>query len=402
MASLSNESKKGYRIQWRFVVRNGSRAGETVAGSLLLGRCTKAAAKAQLRATEAWEASVKLGQHVPDGLWDELRTTWLSERALQYTDQTLARARRVLALYERWRKKHKLPCKTVEQVANRKDLTAWRDYRLAHEAGRKTVANDFSTLSEFFGWCAREKYLADNPIERIARPRFTIKKEGTPLTRTQAGRWLRSIRPKSKHGACSAMTTGDVRRKRHIAVFLLNTGLRNGELCALDIDDLRVERHTRLLHVLGKGLKHRWVPLNCAALAAVRLHLRSRGAPRTGPLFATRAGARYNGKQLAGELRKSGNSCRERIQVNAHNLRHTFATWLARTVADVSLAQKILGHENVNTTLRYYVHTEDWELAGATDRLRPRQRMNARPERAPAAPPAAMPMIIKFPQKSVS
>ena len=40
MASLSNDNKKGYRIQWRFVVRVGPQAGETIADSLLLGRCT--------------------------------------------------------------------------------------------------------------------------------------------------------------------------------------------------------------------------------------------------------------------------------------------------------------------------------------------------------------------------
>lgn len=37
----------------------------------------------------------------------------------------------------------------------------------------------------------------------------------------------------------------------------------------------------------------RWVPLNRAALA-VRLHLRSRGHPASGPLFVTQAGERYN------------------------------------------------------------------------------------------------------------
>jgi len=246
-------------------------------------------------------------------------------------------------------------------------------------------------------WCVREKYLPDNPIDRITRPRFTIKKEGTPLTREQAGRWLKSIKPKPGRGACGALTREDVRRKRQIAVFLLNTGVRNGEFCALDIDDLRVDDEARLVHVFGKGLKHRWVPLNQAALAAVRLHLRDRGDPMGGPLFVTRAGERYNVRQLAGELRKSTTGCEEKLQVNAHNLRHTFATWLVRTVADVSLAQKILGHEDVNTTLRFHVHTADWELAGATDNLRPNRP--GRPQAAQASP--AMPKIIKFPRQYV-
>lgn len=396
MASLSNDKTKGYRIQWRSGVRVGLRAGETVSGSLLLRRCTKAAARAELRRIEAWEQAVKTGRHVPDARWTEVHDTWLREREMIYTEQTLARTRRVLALYERWRKRQGLPCKTIEQFASRQDLTDWRDHRLDGEAGRKTVANDFSTLAELFRWCVREKYLPDNPIDRIARPRFTIKKHGAPLTREQAGRWLRSIQSKPKRGACGALTWEDVRRKRQIAVFLLNTGVRNGELCALDIDDLRVDEEARLLHVVGKGLKHRWVPLNRAALAVVRLGLRARGRPTKGPLFVTRTGKRYNVRQLASELRRTASGHGEDIQVNAHNLRHTFATWLARTVADVSLAQKILGHENVNTTLRHYVHTGDWELAGATDHLRPRRRGAQKPQ--PDSPPA-VPMVIKFPRK---
>jgi|GEM_PF-1461575 len=397
MASLSKENSKGYRIQWRFVVRVGPRAGETVTGSLLLGRCTKAAAKAQLRDIETWEEAVKTGRHLPDTSWVDVSRSWLDEQALTYTKQTLARAKRVLSLYERWRRENGLPVKTIDQFAKRGDLIAWRNHRLEQEAGRKTVANDFSTLAELCRWCVREKYLPDNPIDRITRPRFTIKKEGTPLTREQAGHWLKSIRPKPGRGACGALTSEDVRRKRQIAVFLLNTGVRNGEFCALDIDDLRVDDEARLVHVFGKGLKHRWVPLNRAALAAARLHLRSRGNPTSGPLFVTRAGQRYNVRQLAGELRKSTTGCDEDLQVNAHNLRHTFATWLVRTVSDVSLAQKILGHEDVNTTLRFYVHTADWELAGATDNLRPKRQ--GKPKAAPEQPAVAK--IIKFPRKYV-
>ncbi|MFH1108838.1 MAG: tyrosine-type recombinase/integrase, partial [Planctomycetota bacterium] len=106
---------------------------------------------------------------------------------------------------------------------------------------------------------------------------------------------------------------------------------------------------------------------------------------------------RYNVRQLAGELRKSANACGEDLQVNAHNLRHTFATWLVRTVANASLAQKILGHENVNTTLKYYVHTGDWELAGSTNNLRPKRRV----DRVAEARPSPEPGIIPFPRMHV-
>lgn len=403
MASLSKHHDRGFRIHWRFTVRVGPLAGEVVRGSLLLGQCTPAAAKARLRQIEDWEEAVKTGRHVPGVTWTEVKEAWLGEQALTYTEQTLARARRVLSLYERWREDRGLPCKTIEQVSERRDLTRWRDHRLEKEAGRKTVANDLSTLAELFRWCVREKYLPDNPIDRITRPRFTIKKEGKPLTREQAGCWLRSIQPQPGRGARAPLTWEDVRRKRHIGILLLNTGVRNGEFCTLDVDDVRVDEETQMLHVFGKGQKHRWVPLNRAALAAIRLHLRSRGNPTRGPLFATRTGQRYNVRQLASELRKTAANCAEDIHVNAHNLRRTFATWLARNVTDVALTQKILGHEDVNTTLRHYVHTADWELAGATANLRPMRHAQRTAPSDPVAPaiPVTEPKIIKFPRKYV-
>jgi len=167
MASISLNKAKGYRIHWRFKVLSGPRTGELVVGSLLLGRCTRAAAKAHCRKIEAWEESIKLGEHLADASWEEVRDAWLRERELIYTEQTLARAKRVIDMYMRWRRQRSLPCMTIEQVARRQDVANWRNHRLDGEAGRKTVANDFSTLAELFRWCVLEKYLPENPMDRL-------------------------------------------------------------------------------------------------------------------------------------------------------------------------------------------------------------------------------------------
>ncbi len=398
MASLAKEKGAIYRIHWKFKIRVGPRAGETIKGSLQLGRCTKAAAKTKLRDIEDWEERVKTGRLVPGRDFGEVCTAWLRERELICTAQTLERTKRVLNLYKRWRLQCGLPCGTVVDVANQADLIAWRDHRLDSEAGRKTVANDLSTLSALFDWCVREKYLPDNPVERIARPRFITHKEGTPLTRQQAGAWLRSIKPRIGRNGHGPRSWEEVRRKRQLIVFLLNTGLRNGELCALSIEDLRIDDEEQLIYVMGKGLKERWVPLNKAALAAARLHLRTRGCPKRGPLFHTQAGIRYNVRQLASEIVKTARGYDEPIEANPHNLRHSFATWLARSIPDVSIVQKVLGHENVNTTLKYYVHTGDHELAQATASLRGRRRESETTQR----PDRDEFRIIPFPTRRVS
>lgn len=397
MACLNKEDGKYYRIHWKFKVTAGPKTGQTYEGSVYLGRCTRAAAKARMREIEDWEEAVKTGRHLPDGEWEEIYRLWLREKHLSCTPQSVDRAERVVSIYRRWREKRGLPCKRIEQFACRHDLITWRDHRLDHEAGRKTVANDLATLSSWFEWCVQERYLTENPVLRITRPRFVTKKEGTPLTRKQAGQWLWAIKARTGITGRGPRSWDEVRRKRRLAVFLLNTGVRNGELCALNIEDLRIDVEEQLLYVMGKGQKQRWVPLNRPAIAAVRLSLRCRGNPARGPLFVTPANERYNVRQLASEFADMGRCSPVPLDTNPHNLRHTFATWLARSTANVSLVQKVLGHEDVNTTLRYYVHTCDYELAGATTNLRGRRELRERE----AKRSEVSFRIIPFPQRKI-
>ncbi len=397
MASLTRQKKKYYRVFWNFKVSAGPKTGQTITGSVYLGRCTRAAAKARLREIEIWEEAVKTGRHLPDGGWEEVYSLWIREKHLSCTPQSVQRAERVVRRYMAWRQEHNLPCQYVKNIACRQDLIRWRDFRLDHEAGRKTVANDLATLSSWFEWCAVERFLTENPIRRITRPRFVRKKEGTPLTRQQAGRWLWAVKLRTTRAGRGPRSWDEAWRKRRLAVFLLNTGLRNGEFCGLNIEDLRVDREEQLVYVMGKGLKERWVPLNRAALAAVRLGLKKRNSPNRGPLFVTCAGERYNVRQLASEFSDMGKCAAEQLETNPHNLRHTFATWMARSTSNVSLVQKVLGHEDVNTTLRYYVHTCDYELADATANLRGRREMEARKEKRVRSSFK----LIPFPQRRV-
>ncbi len=251
MACLTREKGRYYRLHWKFTVSAGPQAGKLMEGSQYLGRCTRAAAKARLRELEAWEEAVKAGRHLPNGDWEGVYELWLREKALSCTPQTVLRAKRVLTLYVRWRNAKKLPCQQISDLACRQDIVRWRDYRLDHEAGRKTVANDLATLSSLFQWCVFEKFLTENPVDRITRPRFVNKKEGIPLTRQQTGQWLWLIKMRKTLKDRGPRSLDEVRRKRQLIVFLLNTGLRNGELCALSIEDIRVDDDEQLLYVMG-------------------------------------------------------------------------------------------------------------------------------------------------------
>lgn len=87
---------------------------------------------------------------MPKGDWEGVYELWLREKTLSCTPQTVLRAKRVMTLYVRWRRAKKLPCLQISDLACRQDIVRWRDYRLDHEAGRKTIAADLATLSSLF------------------------------------------------------------------------------------------------------------------------------------------------------------------------------------------------------------------------------------------------------------
>ena len=151
-------------------------------------------------------------------------------------------------------------------------------------------------------------------------------------------------------------------RDRAIMELLFSTGLRVSELCSLnsDIDLTRDEFAVR-----GKGDKVRVVFLSPSAKKAVAEYLKKRGdmgealfvsygmgtpktkdLPRLTPRSVERLVKQYAIK--AGITRK----------VTPHVIRHSFATDLLESGADLRSVQALLGHANIATT-QVYTHVTD-------------------------------------------
>ncbi len=129
MAPLAKENS-GFRIHWRFTITAGPRAGELIRGSQPLGHCTKATAKTHLRKIDEWQEKVTTGRLLPHTALEEVIETWLKDRALSCTEQTMERTIRVLERYKAWRESRELGNGAIQEFARRLDLIAWRDYRL--------------------------------------------------------------------------------------------------------------------------------------------------------------------------------------------------------------------------------------------------------------------------------
>ena len=155
---------------------------------------------------------------------------------------------------------------------------------------------------------------------------------------------------------------------------LYATGLRVSELCKVGVSD--IELNMGVVRVLGKGNKHRIVPVGKAAVKAVELYLAS-GRPlllkgRPSPyLFTTNRGGAMSRqafwKLLAGYGKKAGIF----HDLTPHVLRHTFATHLLEGGADLRSVQTMLGHADISTT-QIYTHVMRSRLRKTVDEHNPR------------------------------
>jgi len=163
-------------------------------------------------------------------------------------------------------------------------------------------------------------------------------------------------------------------RDAAILELLYATGIRVGELCGLDIDDLDRERN--VARVFGKGRKERMVPFGLPARRALELWLTS-GRPvvrRDGAGAALFLGAR--GQRI--DPRAVRRLVHERIagvegapDIGPHGLRHTAATHLLEGGADLRSVQELLGHSSLATT-QIYTHVTTDRLRKAYQQAHPR------------------------------
>jgi integrase/recombinase XerC len=163
-------------------------------------------------------------------------------------------------------------------------------------------------------------------------------------------------------------------RDRAIMELLYSSGLRLAEIVGLDLGEL--DLRDRMVHVLGKGRKARLVPVGRMAIRALEEWLAERpGIARPGEpaLFVGRSGRRLGRRAV--ELRVAHWARRQGVpaHVYPHLFRHSFASHLLESGAELRGVQELLGHADIATT-QIYTHLDFQHLARIYDASHPRAR----------------------------
>ncbi len=230
---------------------------------------------------------------------------------------------------------------------------------------RSSIARKLSSLRTFFKYLNRQDVGATNPAKLIATPRRE-KRLPTVLTADDALRLMEAPDREKK-------VRGDtLLRDRAVLETLYSTGIRASELVGMNHDD--IDRRDRLVRIRGKGRKERVVPIGQKALDAIDAYLRMRPDPTPlAAVFTGSAGKRLTARTVQRILEKYRKILGFAQKASPHTLRHSFATHMLESGADLRAIQELLGHSSLSTTQRY-THLNLDSLMNAYDKAHPRAR----------------------------
>jgi integrase/recombinase XerC len=241
---------------------------------------------------------------------------------------------------------------------------------------RASAGRRLAGLRSFARYLVREEVLTEDPTALVGAPR---KEQTLPahLGSEEIDKLL----------TMPDRSTAAGRRDQAILELFYASGLRLSELVDLDLTDLNLS--SRIVRVRGKGGKERLVPFNRSTAEAVRAMqgdraaapaLSPRGQGRSTahartrhPLFLNLRGGRLTTRSVDRIVRKYVRDAAIARGISPHALRHTFATHLLQSGADLRAIQELLGHARISTTQRY-THLDIGRLMDVYRQAHPRAR----------------------------
>lgn len=214
-----------------------------------------------------------------------------------------------------------------------------------------TVRNVRNVLSAFFLFLEGEESIEKNPIRSIRKIKVDEKIK-LPFT---------DIEVEELKNACTNV------RNRAIIEILLSSGIRCSELVNLKVADLDTST-LQLKIIAGKGNKDRIVFISKVANKYLQEYLRDRKLDSE-YLFTHSKGS-DDGKLTENAIGKIINSLGKRAGVkkaHPHRFRRTFATNCIKRGMPLQELQKLLGHANINVTMKY-VFVENGTLKGSYEK----------------------------------
>lgn len=253
-----------------------------------------------------------------------------------------------------------------------------------------SIRRKMVVLRVFSSYWVRKGVLSESPFWRVKLsyghieqlPRSLTEREMKALL-TRAWRNCAGIEPGvslCKDSNSKGRSPLSYRALRNLAIvdLLFATGMRVGEVSALDIRDFFIKEAT--FRVQGKGGRDRLaIIVDSATVGIQRSHVEARLKIKTtsSALFVNVDGGRLSTQGITKIIARLRREARIRRHITPHMLRHTVATLLLSNGADIRIVQEFLGHRSIVTTQRYTHITKD-HMARVLRKRHPSIKLNAK------------------------
>ncbi len=218
-----------------------------------------------------------------------------------------------------------------------------------------TIKTQWNKLNAFFKWLKNKGYIRENPLKNIMPPRVIYddfrKLEDTDVRKLYSAITLTSI---------NALT---LRRDTLMISLLLFCGLRKSEFISLRVTDIDLQKREITIRAeTSKSKKVRVLKMHPTLVLHLTDYLKARNAhnlktehlivSNRGDAGLTVEGLKHWTQNL---IKKSG------VQFHLHRFRHSFACKLAEANVNFFKIQKMMGHSDIGTTMKYVrsMRTED-------------------------------------------
>ena len=224
-----------------------------------------------------------------------------------------------------------------------------------------SIRRKVAALKVFFRYLEEQGVVHESPARRLKIKRPVENRVPTVLSQREVRALLAA--PKEQITALAAMRDqspgGRNRyfcavRDNVILELLFSTGIRIGELVALNVSDVDTPNHK--IQITGRATRARLVPLHDQPFTDALtpyLELRKERNAETPALFIGRSGTRLTIYSIENIFKKHVRLAEIKRHITPHALRHTMAAMLVSSGTDIREVQEILGHASILSTQVY-------------------------------------------------
>ncbi len=233
----------------------------------------------------------------------------------------------------------------------KQDMRSWILYRQKNGHSFRSITRGISAIKNLHKFMLEKHIINNSDIIGMKSPKIT-KTLPRPLTISQLDDIIGAVNDIKN-------TSWIIKRDRAVLVLIYSVGLRISE--ALNIKSEDFLHNSGFINIVGKGGKHRSVPIIDSVYGVIHDYLRAR--PYSSQfLFVNRYGEQLHATTIQKLLQKARRLLNLSENITPHALRHTCATHIMENSGKLREVQELLGHSSLNSTQIYADITQKYLL----------------------------------------